>query len=844
MVNKIIEVLNNSNKKNYTIDELAQKLNISTSETKEGIKELQKEDRIVKRGKNKYRLNTFFPNEFEKEEIKKIIIETIKEKKFVSLRNIKIALKYRKPEEFMFLHRFLKELEANGEIYHSPGRGFYSLEKVNYFSEKYLEEHIIEILNQYPLASLKKIKKELHFTKEDDETQLKGILEKLEQNGKLYYKNKIYQRMPNNFKKATIIKVWGGGNLSAKLNDEDKVIKIKNQNANGVLNNDIVVISVDEEIDEYKVEKILEHQNSKIVCEVILNEDKKELKPYRMTSTLKPRISSNDMKELVVGDLVLINVTLEEIDGYYEAKMEEKIGNINDPGIELKSIALNYGFTEKFSENSLLETEKIPKEVTLEDLDNREDLREKIIVTIDDITCKDMDDAISLEVLKDGYYKLGVHIADVSHYIKPGSALYEEAKMRGTSLYMINTSIPMLPRILTNGILSLNPLVDRLTMTCEMLISPDGKVVDYRIYDSVICSKKKMNYKEVNNVIQGNPSPEYQPYEKMILEMQKLSLILNKRKKERGYLEFASIESKFKEDEEGNIIAIDKRKQLDAEKIIENFMVLANETVDSHLFWLGLPKLARTHQEPDENRLKNTIEILKMSGYRIKLEKEIPISEQIPYILENLRKYEEFPILSKMLLRCMARASYTTTNIGHFGLKLQRYMHFTSPIRRFPDLETHTLLKLYHSKNLEKVNLEQLELNLKSDAEYSSKRERMADEAEEQAVALKNISYYENKIGEEVIGHITGITYKKILVETTDLVAGTIQIEDIETCNLGKHGNRSLDYRIKMDHLRIGSKVLLQVKEIDKDEMVVRFILKKNLSWKQDKEMILSRTIN
>lgn len=546
---------------------------------------------------------------------------------------------------------------------------------------------------------------------------------------------------------------------------------------------------------------------------------------------------------MVVGDLILVDVSTEEIDGYYEASILEKVGNINDPGIDLKCIALNYGFSEEFSEAALRETKEIPTEVENEELAGREDLREKIIFTIDDESCKDMDDAISLEIMKDGYYKLGVHIADVSYYIKPGSALYEEAKMRGTSLYMINTSIPMLPRILTNGILSLNPLVDRLAMTCEMLISPEGKVMDYRIYDSVIRSKKKMNYKEVNKVIQGSPSLDYKPYEKTLLEMQKLSLILNKRKQERGYLEFASIESKFREDEEGNIIGIDKRKQLDAEKIIENFMVLANETIDSHLFWLGLPKLARTHQEPDENRLKNTIEILKSAGYRIKTKKEIPLSEQIPDILNALRKYEEFPILSNMLLRCMARASYTTNHIGHFGLKLQQYMHFTSPIRRFPDLETHTLIRLYHSNNLEELDLDKLESELKIDAAYSSDRERMADQAENEAVALKNVSYYESKIGEEVIGHITGITYKKILVQTTDLVNGTIQVDDIQTCNLGKHGNRSLDYRIKMDHLRIGSKLLLQVKEVDKDEKIVHFILKKNLSWKQDKEMVLSREL-
>jgi ribonuclease R len=192
----------------------------------------------------------------------------------------------------------------------------------------------------------------------------------------------------------------------------------------------------------------------------------------------------------------------------------------------------------------------------------------------------------------------------------------------------------------------------------------------------------------------------------------------------------------------------------------------------------------------------------------------------------------------------MARASYTTNTIGHFGLQLDRYMHFTSPIRRFPDLETHALLKIYHSKNLENIDLDLLATNLKEDAEYSSKRERMADAAEEDAIALKNAEYYEDKIGMEVVGNITGITYKKLLVQTSDLTKGIVKIDDIKTSDLGVHGNRSLDYRIKMDNLRIGSKVLLEIKEVDKDEKVVHFILKKNLSWKKDKEMSLTRTIN
>lgn len=841
MLDNILEIYNSSEKQNYTIEELAEILDTTEDEIKINLKELEKNNLIFKNSKTKYKLNTYFPNQEEQEVIKSEIINIIKNKKFATFKNIVLGLNFRKAEQIIFLRKFLKQLSDNNEIYHSKGRGFYSLEKINYFSKKYLEDHILRILTKTSDISYRKLKGKLHFTKEDNEYHFIALLQELENDGKIYIKNGRYQKMPQNFKIAAIVDAWGEGRFLAKVDNEDKLFKILYEDANGVLKGDKVIVSLGEE--RVKVEKIIKRQNPKIVCEVIQNNDNKFLKPYHMVSNLNLRISSNDMKNLVSGDLVLVTVSNDKSDNYYEAYLDHHVGNINDPDIDLKCIALNFGFDEEFSEEAKLEASQIPTEVKESDIEGRVDLRDKMIFTIDDITCKDMDDAISLEVMPNGFYKLGVHIADVLNYVKPGSVLYEEAKMRGTSLYMINTSIPMLPRILTNGILSLNPNVDRLAMTCEMILSNEGKIVDYKIYDSVIKSNKKMNYKEVNKVIQGDPSKDYLPYEKTLLEMQKLSLILNKRKEERGYLDFASVESKFKEDENGKVVAINKRKQLDAEKIIENFMVLANETIDSHLFWLGLPKLARTHSEPDEERLVSTIEILKSAGYRVKVDKDIPLSEQIPDILAKFRDYEEFPVLSNLILRSMARASYTTDQIGHFGLKLNRYMHFTSPIRRFPDLETHMLIKKYHSEELENINIEALEQELKADAEYSSNRERMADQAEEQAIALKNVEFYEGKIGEEVVGYITNFSYKKILVQTKDLVNGTVVIEDIVTNNLGKRGNRSLDYRIKMDHLRIGSKVLLEIKEVDKDEKVVHFILKKNLSWKNDKEMVRSREL-
>lgn len=843
MEEKIIEVYLQNNRKNYGIEELAGKLNCSKEEIENALKQLSLQKKVYKSGKNKYHINVYFLDDSKEEQMKNTILKALKENKMLTFRHLAIAINCFKKDRMIYLRHILQNMEKKQEIYHSNARGFYALEKIDYQNETELKNHILRIIAKIPQITYKRLKKELHFCQEDNEELLKEILQKLEENGTILYRENQYQKMPSNFFRASILNL-GGGYLTAKIPRTNEICKIPLEHSQGAMKFDEVVISLANEDKINKIEKVTKRFNPYIVCEVVLADNVPVLKPYHTLTKVKPRISSKDMKKLVPGDLVLVNLSDEQNGEFYEANLERLIGNVNDPDIDLKCIALNYGFSETFSEEAIKEANSIPTEVTEAEMQGRVNLRDKTIITMDGEDCKDMDDAISLEKTPEGYFKLGVHIADVTHYIKPDSALDKEAKMRGTSLYMINSSLPMIPRILTNGILSLNPGVDRLAMTCEMLISPTGKVVDYKIYESVIHSKKKMSYKEVNKVLDGTPSKDYEPFKKTLLEMQQLSLILTANAKKRGYLDFASVEPKYNVDENGKIISIEPYSQLAAQKIIENFMVITNETIDTHLFWLGFPKLSRTHVEPDEARLKQTIDILKQAGYKIKTSKEKALAEQLPEILQSLRVYEQFPILSDMILRCMARASYTTTNIGHFGLHLEHYMHFTSPIRRYPDLETHRLLKLYQSKELGDVNLEVLESELKVDAEYASNRERMADQAEMEAQHLKNVLFYEEKIGEEVVGYIVGFSYKKIMVETKDLVRGTVVIEDIETSDLGKHGNRSLDYRIAQDHLKIGSKVLLGVKEVDKDEKIVHFTLKKNLSWKNDKGMTRVLKIN
>ena len=429
----------------------------------------------------------------------------------------------------------------------------------------------------------------------------------------------------------------------------------------------------------------------------------------------------------------------------------------------------------------MAEVEKLPSEVKEEEMVGRRDLRDKTIFTIDGADTKDIDDAISLDMLENGNYSLGVHIADVSYYVKEGSEIYQEAMERGTSVYLADRVIPMLPHKLSNGICSLNEGVDRLAMSCVMEIDSKGNVVSYDIFESVIRSRKKMTYTDVNKIIEENIIPEgYEPFADTLIKMEELAQILRKHKVERGYIDFGIDESKIIVDETGKAIDIKLRNRGKGENLIEDFMIAANETVATCIYFMELPFIYRVHGEPNEEKINSFLTFVSSLGYTLSGKIKDMHPKTMQSILNQLKDKKEFHILSSLLLRSMQKAIYDTNNIGHFGLASERYTHFTSPIRRFPDTTVHRLLRKYLFKaQIDKDSIMSEEQKLPYIAEHSSKKERDSIDCEREVDDMKKAEYMMDHIGEKYTGMISGITSFGMFIELPNLIEGLIKIDSL-----------------------------------------------------------------
>ena len=447
-----------------------------------------------------------------------------------------------------------------------------------------------------------------------------------------------------------------------------------------------------------------------------------------------------------------------------------------------------------------------------------------MIFTIDGDDTKDIDDAISLEKNNDNYI-LGVHIADVSHYVKVGSNLYEAAFSRGTSSYLADTVIPMIPHQLSNGICSLNPEVIRLTISCVMTINPKGKVIDYDIFPSYIKSAKQMTYKNVNKILMEDIIPEgYEEYADTLKLMNELAKILRAEKTSRGYIDFGLDEAKVIQDDTGKAIDIVKRTRGDGENLIEDFMIAANETVATHINNMDLPFIYRVHDLPSSEKIEDFKNLINQMGYQIhtNMSKITPLTMQS--ILGELKDKKEFPILSDMLLRSMKKAVYSTNNIGHFGLALQNYTHFTSPIRRFPDLTVHRLLRTYLFEN--RIDMETINFNQKyliDVATNSSETEVAATEAERDVLSMKMAEYMESHIGEEYSGIISGVTNFGFFVELENLVQGLVHISTLDGYYNYIPEILSLVREDNSKKYRIGDEVRIIVTAANKENSTIDF---------------------
>lgn len=701
------------------------------------------------------------------------------------------------------------------------------------------------------------LRKKLEISGEKEIDLFEKALALLIEEGKIYVdKNGEYQVFDygklNKVQGRLYVSKKGNGYVTVDMGEKGKfTYLIHLENLNGALTDDIVVLS---DLKHMKsdyilahVEKIVKRNHTEVVFEYQGNG---VFIPYNQKSKLTFLIDENEYDNYVYGDRVLVEIGGLKIGKIldtpvFEGRVKCLIGHKDDPKIDIETIAYDYGFTTKFSEKSLKELEKIPTGVTEDELKGRCDYRDKTIFTIDGADTKDIDDAISI-TKEDGIYTLGVHIANVSHYVKPGMALFEDAKERATSAYLLDYVIPMLPHKLSNGICSLNPGVDRLTVSVIIKIDSDGHVIDYEINESVINSKIKMTYECVNDILENGIIHEgYESFVNDLILMKELSKKLEENKLKRGSIDFASSEIKIKTDDEGNAINLEKRIQRQGEKIIENFMLLANEIVALYHYNMNVPFVYRIHESPNLDKFIETLEFLYSQNLIDKCLKERLLckinnnslqSYDINNLLKVLKEKPYFSLVSNLLLKSMSRAVYSPSNEGHYGLALKNYTHFTSPIRRFPDLMVHTLLDEY--KTFER--LDEIESSLKEICEHSSFMERRADDAEKEANELKMAEYMMDYIGEVFEGTVISCNRYGMIVMLDNMVKGKVDYDDILDGGYYYYGEQSKQLINKADHsknYKMGDSVYIKVKSVSIPHRLINFYASKENVFEEGKKL-------
>ncbi|ADL50503.1 ribonuclease R [Clostridium cellulovorans] len=464
-----------------------------------------------------------------------------------------------------------------------------------------------------------------------------------------------------------------------------------------------------------------------------------------------------------------------------EGKIKNILGNKGDKGIDILTIIKKHGLPEEFPAKVLDAAESIDEEIPDKEIARRRDLRDMMMVTIDGEDAKDLDDAVSLSKLDNGNYYLGVHIADVTHYVKESSKLDNEAFLRGTSTYLIDRVIPMLPRKLSNGVCSLNPKVDRLTLTCFMEINDKGKVENHEIVESIIKTNARMTYTNVTKILRDKDQElieEYKELVPMFQAMEELQHILEAKRKKRGAVDFDFQECKIILNEMGKPVDIKPYERAIANKIIEEFMLACNETIAEHMFWSKMPFVYRIHEEPNEEKLEHFNEFARNLGYVVKKTKEVH-PKHLQEIVEQVKGKKEETVINTLLLRSMMQARYSPESLGHFGLAAKYYCHFTSPIRRYPDLQIHRIIKSFINGKIDEKYMKKLTVTVEKASLQSSERERAAQDAEREVDDLKKAEYMSDRIGEVYEGIISSVTNFGMFVELENTVEGLIHISTL-----------------------------------------------------------------
>ena len=653
-----------------------------------------------------------------------------------------------------------------------------------------MREEIIELLGKEKKAlSATEICDKLNLNTAGELKKLLDDLRILEEGYTVYRSNKDkYMLFENShlLKGRLSVNKKGFGFVTVDGRDDDIYIDAKNMN--GALNNDLVVV---EELKgqngkktEGRVVKVLKKENNLIVGEYKIIDGNPHFIPDDKKLRMEIILDNKDLDDLVDGHKIQVSIVKEMGKYKYLGEVVKIIGHKNDPGVDILSIIYDHGINDVFTDEVMEEVNALPSEVLDGDRKGRKDLTDMTIFTIDGDDTKDIDDAISISKKGENYI-LGVHIADVSYYVKEGTALYKEAYSRGTSVYLVDRVVPMLPHKLSNGICSLNPNVDRLAISCIMEITPNGKIVSHDIFESVIRSRIQMTYKKVNKILNDEETPEgYEPFKDDLKLMWELAKILRKEKLARGYLDFDVDEPKILVDENGKPYDVVLRERGKGENMIEDFMIAANETVAEHVFYMGLPFVYRVHEVPDNEKVEEFLNSISMLGYHVVGDRNFVYPKSMKKILDQLRDKEGFEILSTLLLRCMKKAVYKPENLGHYGLASKCYTHFTSPIRRFPDTTVHNLLRKYifnepNDKELNRL-IEYWEENLPALCDHASEKERDSIDCERDVESMKMAEYMESHIGEEYEGTISSVMNFGLFVQLDNMIEGLVHISEIK----------------------------------------------------------------
>ena len=700
-----------------------------------------------------------------------------------------------------------------------------------------MDDKILEILkNSGKALSFEDIDSILDIKTIDETKNLSDSLNRLVQNGDIYCSNKNrYMLFSFSNLRKGVLRVNKRGYGFVTIDGEEEDVYIPSDDIKDAIEGDLVICEItlvkEDGRREGRILRVIKRGTVEVVGEVYFKGGVCHLLPDDQKLKIDIEIPDIKGKGVVEGHKVVAKITTFKKKGRCIGEIIKIIGHKNDPGVDILSIVSKYKIKDTFDPETISELDSIPEEVSEFEKKGRRDLTSWEIFTIDGDDTKDIDDAISIKVLENGNYELGVHIADVSYYVKEGTALDREALERGTSVYLVDRVIPMLPHKLSNGICSLNPNVERLAISCVMEIDKNGKTVDYEIFESVIKSRIQMTYKNVNKILEEDIVPEgYEPFKKSLLLMNELALIIRKMKEKRGNLDFEALEAKILVDSSGKPYDVVLRDRGAGEKLIEDFMIQANETVATHIFYMNLPFVYRVHEYPKEEKIKSYLTFVSSLGYSVPGNIKDMSPKSIQKLLNFLKDKKEFKILSSQLLRSMQKAIYLPDNLGHFGLASKCYTHFTSPIRRYPDTTVHRLLRTYLFKNdLSSNTIKHWEEKLVYVCDHSSSMERASVDCEREVDDMKMAEYMEERIGQRFPGMVSTVTNFGMFVELDNLIEGLVRVNDLEGFYHFDEASQSLFGEKNNDRYTIGDRVLVEVVRASKEERTIDFKIIKRL---------------